>query len=138
MATIPEEKMSLRQITYNWSADLWHGETCFETLWRPVQESRAHQALGDQLRPLLNKDHHGTAGGLHPTPSSQDGQIGTRRELKTFSQFVECSRISLAASCDCHTSDGGCSQTHTVGPLANGRFSRVSLNPFSETGIVLS
>ena len=86
----------------------------------------------------LNKYHRGTVGGLHPTPGGQDGQIGTRRELKTFSQFVDCSRISQAARCDCHASDGGCRQTHTVGPLANARFSHVSLKPFFETGIVLS
>ena len=46
----------------------------------------------------LNKDHRGTAGGLHPTSGGQDGKIGTRRELKTFSQFVDCSRIAMQAT----------------------------------------
>ena len=131
MATIPQEKLSL-QITYNFSADLWHGETCCETLWRLVQGSRSLQAMGDRLRPLLNKDHHGTAGGLHPTLGSQDGKIGTRREWKTFSQFVECSRISLAACCDCHASDGGSRERPHRGPTCKRKiFSRFCSSRFS-------
>ena len=100
-------------------------ETCCETLSRPVQESLTPSAG----RPVASSVKQGPS--WDSWWSSSDSQWSgwqdwhSRRELKTFSQFVEFSRISLAVSCDCHTSDGRYRQTPHRGPTCKRKiFSR--------------